>query len=878
MRRIMKKKYLIGSVAVVVLSLCSYELGRHQTVSSKENNRVAYVNGKSKANKGKQAENLSPDEVSAKEGINAEQIVVKITDQGYVTSHGDHYHYYNGKVPYDAIISEELIMRDPNYTLQQSDIINEVKDGYIIKVNGKYYLYLKDPNHTSNVRTKEEIARQRAEYSGKGHKGAKGGAVTTAVKEARAQGRYTTDDGYVFNPTDVIEDTGDGFIVPHGNHFHYIPKKDLSPSELAAAQSYWDNKHKSGGTTSTPSPSPTPSRPSNGGTTLPSIHYQPSTPGTQTHQGNNHHAQPSQPSHQNTPSAHQEIINLLKQLYLMPLNQRHVESDGLIFDPAQITKKSSSGVAVPHGNHYHFIYYSQMSPLEEKISRMIVPGTDYSEAKKLAGQSNQQTNPSKPNQDTGKDQTQPNKPNDGKQTEPSKEPEKPKEEPSETEVTDEQIQTFINKAESLMSKVTNASQKANFEEQLAGIKSGFTLGTEEKATVLQKVKDLLSEIVKTVDPETQAGLTKKNAEIVAAFKKVLTPIRQTLESKGDKAQLATVEDLMQQAANPNVDKLALLDKVLKLSSEVQHPERAGKANSQIAYTADEVALAKAAGRYATSDGYIFDPHDVIKDEGDGYTAPHMTHSHYIPKNDLSESERKATEEYLKTKTPKKKEEKPSTDPKQPQKETAQAIYERVTPAKKVPVEAMPYNTAYVVDYKNGQLIIPHYDHYHNVSLSWFDQGLYKAPDGYSMEDFLATVKYYVTHPEDRPHSDNGFGNSSQHGKKNQSSDSDKNYAPNEEPKENEGKSANKESDAQKEKSEETEEQPTVDPEEAAEEARAKSYGLSVQEFKKKLIKIAFKYNVSLENLSYQPANKTVSFTDASGTTKVVNILTAEVVS
>lgn len=872
----MKKKYLIGSVAVVVLSLCSYELGRHQTVSSKENNRVAYVNGKSKANKGKQAENLSPDEVSAKEGINAEQIVVKITDQGYVTSHGDHYHYYNGKVPYDAIISEELIMRDPNYTLQQSDIINEVKDGYIIKVNGKYYLYLKDPNHTSNVRTKEEIARQRAEYSGKGHKGAKGGAVTTAVKEARAQGRYTTDDGYVFNPTDVIEDTGDGFIVPHGNHFHYIPKKDLSPSELAAAQSYWDNKHKSGGTTSTPSPSPTPSRPSNGGTTLPSIHYQPSTPGTQTHQGNNHHAQPSQPSHQNTPSAHQEIINLLKQLYLMPLNQRHVESDGLIFDPAQITKKSSSGVAVPHGNHYHFIYYSQMSPLEEKISRMIVPGTDYSEAKKLAGQSNQQTNPSKPNQDTGKDQTQPNKPNDGKQTEPSKEPEKPKEEPSETEVTDEQIQTFINKAESLMSKVTNASQKASFEEQLAGIKSGFTLGTEEKATVLQKVKDLLSEIVKAVEPETQAGLTKKNAEIVAAFKKVLTPIRQTLESKGDKAQLATVEDLMQQAANPNVDKLALLDKVLKLSSEVQHPERAGKANSQIAYTADEVALAKAAGRYATSDGYIFDPHDVIKDEGDGYTAPHMTHSHYIPKSDLSESERKATEEYLKTKTPEKKEEKPSTDPKQPQKETAQAIYERVTPAKKVPVEAMPYHTAYVVDYKNGQLIIPHHDHYHNISLSWFDEGLYNAPEGYSMEDFLATVKYYVQNPNDRPHSDDGFGNDSDHGKQNQSDDG-KNYAPNEEPEDKKDDSASKEVDDKKENSEGTE-KPTVNAEEEAEKARAASYGLSLQDFRAKMIKIAFKYGLSLENFTYHPENKTVSYTDTTGAVKSINVLTGEMVS
>ena len=35
-------------------------------------------------------------------------------------------------------------------------------------------------------------------------------------------GAYTTDDGYVFSPTDVIEDTGDAFVVPHGNHFHYI--------------------------------------------------------------------------------------------------------------------------------------------------------------------------------------------------------------------------------------------------------------------------------------------------------------------------------------------------------------------------------------------------------------------------------------------------------------------------------------------------------------------------------------------------------------------------------------------------------------------------------------------------------------------------------
>ncbi|WP_152329943.1 pneumococcal-type histidine triad protein, partial [Streptococcus pneumoniae] len=138
------KKYLVGSAAALILSVCSYELGLYQARTVKENNRVSYIDGKQATQK---TENLTPDEVSKREGINAEQIVIKITDQGYVTSHGDHYHYYNGKVPYDAIISEELLMKDPNYQLKDEDIISEIKGGYVIKVDGKYYVYLKDAAH-----------------------------------------------------------------------------------------------------------------------------------------------------------------------------------------------------------------------------------------------------------------------------------------------------------------------------------------------------------------------------------------------------------------------------------------------------------------------------------------------------------------------------------------------------------------------------------------------------------------------------------------------------------------------------------------------------------------------------------------------------------
>ncbi|WP_247928531.1 pneumococcal-type histidine triad protein [Streptococcus mitis] len=339
------KKYVAGSVAVLALSICSYELGRYQAGQvKKDSNRVAYIDGDQA---GQKAENLTPDEVSKREGINAEQIVIKITDQGYVTSHGDHYHYYNGKVPYDAIISEELLMKDPNYQLKDSDIVNEIKGGYVIKVDGKYYVYLKDAAHADNIRTKEEIKRQKQEHSSNHG----GGSNDQAVVAARAQGRYTTDDGYIFNASDIIEDTGDAYIVPHGNHFHYIPKSDLSASELAAAQAFLSGKSGQ----------------------LSTVEYRSSRGETRSSMRTSQSETPQNPA--TAPeSQNEDLASLLEELYALPLSQRHVESDGLVFDPAQITKRTANGVAVPHGDHFHFIPYSQMSALEEKLARNLPIG------------------------------------------------------------------------------------------------------------------------------------------------------------------------------------------------------------------------------------------------------------------------------------------------------------------------------------------------------------------------------------------------------------------------------------------------------------------------------------------------------------------------
>ena len=719
------KKYVLGSVALLTLSLSSYELGRYQTrQTSRESNRVAYVEGNQANSK---TENLTPDEVSQREGINAEQIVVKITDQGYVTSHGDHYHYFNGKVPYDAIISEELLMKDPNYQLRNEDIVNEVKGGYVIKVDGRYYVYLKDASHTENIRSKDEINRQKQEH---GHGG--GVKISNEVALARAQGRYTTDDGYVFNASDIIEDTGDAYIVPHGNHFHYIPKSDLSASELAAAQAFLAGKTQKLVSRPTYAPNPTPQPSISNTGTLPS---------------------PSKPSASSyKPEETEDLNSLLKGLYSLPIHQRHVESDGLIFDPAQITKRTANGVVVPHGDHYHFVPYSQMSALEEKIARMISVGNQKTVS--VPGAVSLRPNPI---------------------LKPVPRP-VPNPQPAPVPVPDNH-----NNAELAKQVVRKVGQGYVLEEKgvlryvlTKDLSKENLIAFEKELNKVATLSHTLADKKSTVPPRDQEFYDKAYSLLEQSHKNLL-------ENKGRLTEFRALDQLLERLNDEHVNKVAFVDDLLRFIAPISHPERLGKPNSQIEYSEDEVRVAQLADKYTTSDGYIFDAHDIISDEGDAYVTPHMGHSHWIGKDSLSETERATAQAYAKKKrlTP------PSTDNQNSTKSEAkgaEAIYNRVKAEKKIPLDRMPYNLQYAVDIKNGNLIIPHFDHYHNIKFEWFDEGLYEAPKGYALEDLFATVKYYVEHPSERPHSDSGWGNASDHVLRNQNGQHDhsNNEKPNEE--------------------------------------------------------------------------------------------------
>lgn len=890
------KKYVAGSVAVLALSVCSYELGRYQAgQAKKESNRVAYIDGNQA---GQKAENLTPDEVSKREGINAEQIVIKITDQGYVTSHGDHYHYYNGKVPYDAIISEELLIKDSNYQLKDSDIVNEIKGGYVIKVNSKYYVYLKDAAHADNIRTKEEIKRQKQEHSSNHG----GGSNNQAVVAARAQGRYTTDDGYIFNASDIIEDTGDAYIVPHGNHFHYIPKSDLSASELAAAQAFLSGK---GGQLSTVEYR------SSRGETRSSVRTSPSeTPQNLT----------TTPESQN-----EDLASLLQELYALPLSQRHVESDGLVFDPAQITKRTANGVAVPHGDHFHFIPYSQMSALEEKLARNLPiggqPVQKHSDNTKPSSpakpssaiKANFNLNTQAPNRATGGAYTTDDgyvfSPTDviedtgdafvvphgnhfhyipksdlsagelaaaqaywnGKQGSRPSSSSSHNANPAQPSLSENHNLTVSptyhqNQGEDIPSllrelyakplserhvesdglvfdpaQITNRtangvavphgdhyhfipySQMSPLEEKLARMiaikgqngavlpgmnylkpapKSQAQPSTEKKQTdfaveqVVRKVgegyvveiagvshyvfaKDLAKDKIDAIEnllskktQETHALVAKKenvasrDQEFYDKAYNLLTQAHKALsENKGRVSDFQTLDKLAERLNDESSNKVKLVDDLLAFLAPITHPERLGKPNAQIAYTDDEIKLAKLAGKYTTEDGYIFDEHDIESDEGNAYVTPHLNHSHWIKKDSLSEAERAAAQAYAKEKGLQAPNSTEATEAK-PEATGTEAIYNRVKAEKKVPLEKIPNHLQYTVAVQNGHFIIPHFDHYHNLKFAWFDEGLYSAPEGYTLEDLFATVKYYVEHPDQRPHSDNGWGNASDHVRKN----------------------------------------------------------------------------------------------------------------
>ena len=372
-----KKKMIItgacGSLVIGLSAFAGYEYGKQQAYET-----APLVQNTAQAKKINYSDKVSS------------VVVSEITEDGYVTLHGDHSHYEKGLVPYNAKILDSLVYKNKDYKLKDEDIQYELAEGYVIKVSGKFYYYPKEGINQSNI-VDEKTAKEISAHAHHHHHG-----ETSESKE--------TGDHYTFNPKDVVSETADGYVVRHGDHFHYIKKSELSSSQLSQASKVEANSSLPASTAGITTPT------SDGyifkgendiigknsfGFIVKHGSHQHIIPysqlvGTKWEYLVNNTGTPATTKNTNT-----TVVNTPKSNIVNDSNHDHHEhssdhedstshSDGYKFDPKDIVSEDENGYTVRHGDHFHYIPKNKVEkPTEVVKPTPVVPTPSLPETNKM---------------------------------------------------------------------------------------------------------------------------------------------------------------------------------------------------------------------------------------------------------------------------------------------------------------------------------------------------------------------------------------------------------------------------------------------------------------------------------------------------------------
>ena len=338
-----------GSLVIGLSAFAGYEYGKHQAYEI-----APLVQNTAQAKKINYSDKVSS------------VVVSEITEDGYVTLHGDHSHYEKGLVPYNAKILDSLVYKNKDYKLKNEDIQYELAQGYVIKVNGKYYYYPKEGITQDNV-VDEKTGKEISAHAHHHHHG-----ESSETKESG--------DHYTFNPKDIVSETADGYVVRHGDHFHYIKKSELSASQLSQAKEAGVN--------------PTLASSAAGVTTPTSDGYifkgesdiiGRNSFGFIVQHGNHQHIIPYSQlrgtqweyllNNQGTTTnnTNTTVVNTPKTNIVNDNHHDHHEhssdhGDDYKFDPKDIVAEDENGYTVRHGDHFHYIPKNKVEHKEESVT------------------------------------------------------------------------------------------------------------------------------------------------------------------------------------------------------------------------------------------------------------------------------------------------------------------------------------------------------------------------------------------------------------------------------------------------------------------------------------------------------------------------------
>ena len=226
-------------------------------------------------------------------------IVGEVFENGYLKKHGDHYHFVYGAPPADAIYEQKtstaktISSTDDGYVFNPNDIVEENEMGYVVR-HGDHFHFIYKNNAQQTI------------------------ATTMATNSVAHENHEEVEDGYVFDKKDVVSETETGYVVRHGDHFHFIYKdKEGNPVATAEHHEEGDEHH----------------------------HYEGDTHEHEgehhdhegdKHEGEHHDADGDKDEHEGEHHDH--------------------DHDGFVFRKEDIVEENELGYVVRHGNHFHFVY------------------------------------------------------------------------------------------------------------------------------------------------------------------------------------------------------------------------------------------------------------------------------------------------------------------------------------------------------------------------------------------------------------------------------------------------------------------------------------------------------------------------------------------
>ena len=274
--KIHKKSLLIGSASLVLLGGCSLFNTQNTSQQTESETTTTEISKADLAKFEKIAEEVKENKPKT--------IVGEVFENGYLKKHGDHYHFVYGAPPADAIYEQKssataISSADDGYVFNPNDIVEENEVGYVVR-HGDHFHFIYKNNAQQTI------------------------ATTMATNTVAHNHHEEVEDGYVFDKKDVVSETETGYIVRHGDHFHFI-YKDKQGNPVVTTE-----------------------------------HHE--------HDGGHHDHEGEHDDHDGDKHDHE--------------GEHHDhDHDGYVFDKKDVVSETAEGYVVRHGDHFHFIYKNQVN-------------------------------------------------------------------------------------------------------------------------------------------------------------------------------------------------------------------------------------------------------------------------------------------------------------------------------------------------------------------------------------------------------------------------------------------------------------------------------------------------------------------------------------